>query len=161
MSKTAGQMLSDAERAEIDGERAHYPDAQAVSIEALRIVQAHRGWVSDEALAALSDHLGLSTADLEGVATFYNQIYRHPVGRNVIQVCDSVSCFVMGCERVRAGLEQKLGIQPGQTTPDDRFTLLPVVCLGACDHAPVMLINQDLHADVDPDKLDPLLDAYS
>lgn len=153
-------MLSDAERDAIDAERAHYPDAQAVSIEALKIVQAHRGWVSDEALADLSAHLGLSEAELEGVATFYNLIFRKPVGRNVIMVCDSVSCYVMGCERVTACLQEKLGVRPGETTPDQRFTLLPVVCLGACDHAPTLLVNEDLHHDVDPENLGAILDAY-
>ena len=153
-------MLSEAERKAIDAERAHYPDAQAVSIEALKIVQAERGWVSDEALADISAYLGISTADLEGVATFYNLIFRRPVARNVILYCDSVSCFVMGCEKLRDRLCSRLGVQPGGTTPDDRYTLLPVVCLGACDHAPVLMINRDLHQDVDPDRLDDLLETY-
>lgn len=153
-------MLSESERVAIDAEREHYPDAQAVSIEALRIVQAHRGWVSDEALADVSAHLGISCADLEGVATFYNLIFRKPVGRNVILYCDSVSCYVMGCEQVRDGLCARLGIQPGQTTTDGRYTLLPVVCLGACDHAPTLMVNQDLHHDVDPARLETLLEPY-
>lgn len=153
-------MLSESERDAIDAERAHYPDAQAVSIEALKIVQEHRGWVSDEALADLSAHLGLSAADLEGVATFYNLIYRKPVGRNVILYCDSVSCYVMGCEKLRDRLCSRLGVRPGETTADERYTLLPVVCLGACDHAPVLMINKDLHRDVDADNLDPLLEPY-
>ncbi len=153
-------MLSESERAEIDAERAHYPDAQAVSIEALRIVQAHRGWVSDEALTAVADYLVVPVADLEGVATFYNMIFRQPVGRNVVLYCDSVSCYVMGCERVRDGLCSSLGLQPGETTADQRYTLLPVVCLGACDHAPVVMINQDLHHDVDAERLAELLESY-
>ncbi len=153
-------MLSESERAAIDAERAHYPDPQAVSIEALKIVQEHRGWVSDEALADVSDYTGISRADLEGVATFYNLIFRRPVGRNVILYCDSVSCYVMGCEKLRDRLCERLGVAPGGTTADQRYTLLPVVCLGACDHAPVLMVNQDLHHDVDPDQLDAVLEAY-
>ncbi|MGA8282444.1 MAG: NAD(P)H-dependent oxidoreductase subunit E, partial [Desulfobacterales bacterium] len=85
---------------------------------------------------------------------------RKPVGRHVILVCDSVSCWIMGYDRILARLKERLGIGFGETTADGRFTLLPNVCLGACDHAPVMMIDEDLYLDVGPQMLDRILDQY-
>jgi NADH-quinone oxidoreductase subunit E len=153
-------MLSAEERREIDAEAAHYPERGSVSVDALLIVQRHRGWVSDEALKDVAEYLGKSIEDLDGVATFYNNIYRKPVGRHVITVCDSVSCWIMGYDRIREHLVSRLGIAPGETTPDRRFTLLPIVCLGACDHAPVMMIDEDTHLDLTPAKVDRVLETY-
>jgi NADH-quinone oxidoreductase subunit E len=153
-------MLSPEERREIEEELPRYPTRQAVCIDAMQIVQRHRGWVSDESLADIADLLGMSRHELDAVATFYNLIFRKPVGRHVIFVCDSVSCWIMGYERLYQALSARLGIAFGQTTPDGRFTLLPIVCLGACDRAPAMLIDGTLHANLDPDRLDPILDRY-
>lgn len=153
-------MLSSEERQEIEAELAHYPYRQAVSIDAMKIVQRHRGWVSDEGLKDVAEFLGMSTDDLDGVATFYNLIFRRPVGRHVILFCDSVSCWIMGCDRICEHLCSHLGIKSGQMTPDGRFSLLPVVCLGACDHAPVLMVDDDLHQDLKLDQLDDLLEAY-
>jgi len=152
--------LSPEETAAIMAEIEHMPDPASATIEALRIVQRHRGWVSDQSVAAIARLLGTSVAAVDSVATFYNLIYRKPVGRHVVMVCDSVSCYVMGCDALKRALEQKLGIVPGQTTADGRFTLLPIVCLGACDHAPAMMIDDDLLLDVEPKMLDPLLGRY-
>ena len=124
----------------------------------MKIVQRHRGWVSDESLRDIGELLEMSSADLDGVATFYNLIFRKPVGRHVVMLCDSVSCWIMGYERMREHLTSRLGIQFGETTPDNRFTLLPIVCLGACDHAPAMIVNNNLHGDLDPEKIDKLLE---
>jgi len=151
-------MLTAEERQEIEGELGHYPTKQAVCIDAMKIVQRHRGWVSDESLRDIGELLEMSSADLDGVATFYNLIFRKPVGRHVVMLCDSVSCWIMGYERMREHLTSRLGIQFGETTPDNRFTLLPIVCLGACDHAPAMIVNNNLHGDLDPKKIDKLLE---
>ena len=151
-SAVTGELLTDlsaAERAAIDAEIAHLPRPQAAVIDALRIVQAHRGWVSDESLGAVARYLGLSVDEVEGVATFYNLIYRRPVGERVILLCESVSCWIGGCEGVRAAIGERLGIAPGETSADGRFTLLPVPCLGACDRAPVMLVGEELITEVD------------
>ena len=153
-------MLTPEERAEIEVEFPHYPTREAVCIDALKIVQKHRGWISDEALRDIGELLQMSPADLDGIATFYNLIFRRPVGRHVIYVCDSVSCWIMGCERHFAQLSARLGAKPGETTTDGRFTLVPIVCLGACDHAPALMIDQDLHLDVDPAGLDRILEGY-
>lgn len=153
-------MLTLEEIQEIEREAAHYPKREAVSIDALKIVQKHRGWVSDESLRDIAEHIGMSLTDLDSIATFYNLIYRRPVGRHVISVCDSVSCWIMGCEQVREHLQQRLGIGLGETTTGNRFTLLPTVCLGCCDHAPALMVDGDLQADLDPPKLDKLLENY-
>lgn len=153
-------MLSTEEQHEIRAEMAHYPDKKSVCIDAMKIIQRHRGWVSDESLRDIAGYLEMSVDDLDGVATFYNLIFRKPVGRHVIMVCDSVSCWIMGSKRTCEHLTSKLEIQLGETTADNRFTLLPTVCLGACDHAPVMMIDENLHRDLDLQKLDRVLDEY-
>lgn len=154
-------MLSEQEISEIRQEMAHYEDPRAASIEALKAVQKHRGWVDDEALKGTAELLGMSAEQLDSVATFYNLIYRRPVGRHVIKVCDSVACHIMGYERLRERLQQKLGVTMGGTTRDDRFTLLPIPCLGTCDRAPALLINDDLHRDLeDVSKVDAVLEQY-
>jgi NADH-quinone oxidoreductase subunit E len=150
--------LSAAERAEIDREIAHAPYRSAVAIDALKIVQAHRRWVSDEALTALADYLDMSAAELDGIATFYNLIFRRPVGEQVILVCNSVSCWIKGCERLRETISGQLGIGPGETTADGRYTLLPITCLGACDRAPVMMVGEHKFEDVTPERIAAILD---
>lgn len=153
-------MLSVEEINEIAAETAHYPKREAGCIDALKIVQRHRGWVSDESVHDIAVHLGMSATDVDSVATFYNLIYRKPVGRHVISICDSVSCWIMGYEQMRKHLHERLGIGFGETTPDNRFTLLPTVCLGCCDHAPAMMVDSDLHSDLDPRKIDAQLENY-
>lgn len=154
-------MLTAIEHQAIEAELRRYPERRAAGIEALKIVQRHRGWVSDEGLRDVAAFLGLSPHELDAVATFYNLIYRRPVGRHVIHVCDSVSCWIMGYDRIRAQLTQTLGVGLGETTPDGRFTLLTVPCLGICDHAPAMLVRQDVHADLTPDKVSQILQNYA
>ncbi|WP_439105870.1 NADH-quinone oxidoreductase subunit NuoE [Congregibacter sp.] len=150
-------VLSDAEIAAIDAEISHVPYRSAVAIDALKIVQAHRGWVSDESLRAIARHLEMSAEELEGVATFYNLIFRRPVGDRVILLCNSVTCWIKGCEKIEAAISERLGVKPGETTADNAFTLLPVTCLGACDRAPVMMVGDELHQDLDLASLDKAL----
>ncbi len=153
-------MLTPEEQREIEKETAHFPIRRAASIDALRIVQRHRGWVSDEAVRDIAEFLQTSVDDIDSVATFYNLIFRKPVGRHVIMICDSVSCWVVGYEQMRDHLKTRLGVEMGQTTADGRFTLLPIVCLGACDRAPVMMVDGQLHANLDPQKIDEILERY-
>ena len=152
-------MLTAEERQEIEAELARYPTKEAVCIDAMKIVQRHRGWVSDESIQDIAELLEMSASDLDGVATFYNLIYRQPVGRHVVMLCNSVSCWIMGYERMKEHLTSRLGIEFGETTPDGRFTLLPIVCLGACDCAPAMMIDNHLHANLNEEKIDQLLEA--
>jgi NADH-quinone oxidoreductase subunit E len=153
-------VLSAEERQEIEFELARYPTKRAVCIDALKIVQRHRGWVSDESLRDIAALLDMSVDELDGVATFYNLIFRKPVGRHVMMVCDSVSCWLTGYERVREELTKRMGIKLGETTADGRFTLLPIVCLGACDRAPVMMVDDDLHSNLDAQKIEGILERY-
>lgn len=153
-------VLSVAERHDIEHTMTHYEDPRAASIDALKIVQQARGWVPDGAAEAIGAVLGIPGSDVEGVATFYNLIFRRPVGRHVIKVCDSIACFMTGYEDVRAELVQQLGIQPGQTTADNRFTLLPICCLGLCDKGPALMINEDTHGNVSPATVTQLLERY-
>jgi len=154
-------MLTAQERTEIEAKLADYPNPQAVGIDAMLIIQRHQGWVSDEKLRDLSDLLRLSVADLDGVATFYNLIRRKPVGRHIALICDSVSCWIMGSDRVRDHICSRLGTQLGGTTSDGHFTLLPIVCLGACDHAPAMMIDGTLHDDLDEPRIEEILAQYT
>lgn len=157
---TRARQLTAAEIEEIEHEMTLYPDKRAVGLEALKIVQRHQGWVSDESLLAIAAFLGIPAADLEGVATFFNLVYRRPVGRRVILFCDSVSCWIMNCDDLRAHIERSLGVTFGGTTADGEFTFLPVPCLGDCDHAPVMMVGPDLHRDLTPEKVDQVFADY-
>jgi len=154
-------MLTSEEKKEIEAEFPRYEKKQAACIEALKIVQRHRGWVSDEALNEIAEFLEMSPAELDAVATFYNLIFRKPVGRHVILVCDSVSCWIMGYEHILQHLQERLGIGLGETTADGVFTLLPIVCLGACDQAPAMMIDDELYGNLDPAKIDEILANYT
>lgn len=154
------RMLSKEEIERIEKEMAKFPVKSAASIEALKIVQDKQRWVSDESLAEVAEILEMSATELENVASFYNLIFRKPVGRHVILLCDSISCWVMGYEKILTLLNKKLGISFGETTEDDRFTLLPVVCLGNCDHAPTIMVDNDLHSDLTVEKIDQILQKY-
>lgn len=153
-------VLSAAEIQAVASIARRYENPHGASIEALREVQRTRGWISDEALCDIARVLELSPDELDGVATFYNLIFRRPVGRSVILLCDSVSCWIMGCGALRERLESSLGVKVGETTADGRFTLLPTVCLGACDHAPAMMVGENLFGDLGPDELETILDWY-
>ena len=145
MSDDLITVLSATELAEINAEIAHVPYPSAVAIEALKIVQQHRGWVSDTSLQAIARHLQMSAAELDGIATFYNHIYRRPVGEKVIMLCNSISCWIKGSDDLQQKISAQLGLQPGETTADDQYTFIPVPCLGACDKAPVMMVGDELH----------------
>jgi len=150
-------MLSHEEIEEITEALTHYERKQAAGLDALKVVQRHRGWVSDEALADVADVLDMSPAELDSVATFYSLIFRKKVGRHVILLCDSVSCWVMGYESIFDILKRKLGIGFGETTQDGRFTLLPHPCLGACERAPAMMVDNELYGPLDEGLIDKIL----
>ncbi len=151
-------MLSKQELKEIEAEMEHSPTREAVAIDALKVVQKHRGWISDEVLEDIARELQMTPEELDRVATFYNLIFRQPVGRHVIFVCDSISCFLTGGETVMDHLRRKLQIEPGQTTADGRFTLLPTVCLGHCEQAPVMMLDWKIIGNLTPQIIDERLD---
>ncbi len=143
--------LSPIEIQEINAEIKHYADSAAVGIEALKIVQKHRRWVSDAALSAVAELLDITPAQLEGVATFYNLIYRQPVGEIVIHICNSVTCWMLGSEQLSEQLCRHLQVELGEMSADGKYTVLPIVCLGACDHAPVVMLGNDVLLDTTAD----------
>ncbi|MBT8148150.1 MAG: NADH-quinone oxidoreductase subunit NuoE [Gammaproteobacteria bacterium] len=154
------RQLTAEEVKEIEHEMTLYPDKRAVGLEALKIVQKHQGWVSDESLLAIAGYLGIPAADLEGVATFFNLVFRKPVGKHVILFCDSVSCWIMGCEQIRQHISERLSIDYGDTTDDGEFTFIPVPCLGDCDRAPVMMVGPNLHRNLTPERVDAIIEQY-
>jgi NADH-quinone oxidoreductase subunit E len=154
-------MLTTEEKNEIEKVIGEVPVRKSACIEALKVVQHHRRWISDESLRDVADYMGMSTEELDSVATFYNLLFRKPVGRHIILVCDSISCWVMGYDNIRNSLVEKLGINYGETTPDERFTLLPNCCLGTCDTAPALMIDKDLYKNVTLEQLDGILNKYS
>src|SRR5512135_3333062 len=153
-------MLSEKEIQEITAELAHCTTKASASVEALNIVQRNRGWVSDDAVKDAAALLEMTADELDAVATFYSFIFRKPVGRHVILVCDSISCFVMGYNPLLDILKAGLGIAFGETTADKRYTLLPISCLGACDRAPSMMVDEDLYGPVTPEMMDEILAKY-
>ncbi|RPI42976.1 MAG: NADH-quinone oxidoreductase subunit NuoE [Bacteroidetes bacterium] len=153
-------MLSKEETEKIETLLEHYPTRRAACLDALKVVQQNRGWVSDESIADLGRILGMTPGELDNIATFYNLIFRKPVGRHVILLCDSVSCYIMKYGDILEVLKGQLGIAFGETTDDRRFTLLPVPCLGACDQAPVMMVDEDLHTGLTAGKIPGILENY-
>jgi len=128
--------------------------------EALLAVQQEKGWVSDEDVERIAGSLGLTADEVDGIATFEELVFRQPVGRHVILICDSVSCYVTGYPEVLQRLVARLGVGLGGTTADGRFTLLPVACLGLCEQAPAMVIDRDIHGHLTPEKIDEIMEKY-
>lgn len=154
-------MLNEAEIRQIEEEAKLYANRRTVCIGALKIVQKHRGWVSDEALADLASYLGMTNDELDSVATFYSLIFRKPVGRHVVLLCDGLACCNVGYEELRVYIMKRLGIGFGETTADGRFTLLPSACLGVCESAPALAIDEDVHGNLEPpEKVDEALEKY-
>lgn len=154
-------MLTAEEKVEIEKAISMMPVRKSACIEALKVVQHHRRWISDDSLRDVADYMEMSAEELDSVATFYNLLFRRPVGRHIILVCDSISCWVMGYDQIRDHLIARLGIKYGETTADDRFTLLPNCCLGTCDTAPALMIDRDLYKNVTIEQLDQILEKYS
>lgn len=127
-------------------------------VDIMLALQDHVGYLSDEAVAAAADLLGMTPLEIDELATFYTFIYREPVGRYVIHVCDSVICWLDGADSLADHLSRKLGIAMGETTPDGRFTLLPVCCIGYCDRSPAILVNRRVYGPLTPESLDELLE---
>jgi NADH-quinone oxidoreductase subunit E len=156
---TADAPLTVFEREAVQNFVAHYPNARAACVEAMTYLQKGRRYISDAVLCELAPILRMSAAELDEVATFYNLIFRRPVGENVLLLCDSVTCWMLGRDKLAGHVKARLGIAQGETTADGRVTLLPIVCLGACDKAPAMMVGEEFVGDLTIEKLDVLLDA--
>jgi NADH-quinone oxidoreductase subunit E len=153
-------MLTETEKKEIAAEISQAMDKKSAIVDVLKVVQRHRGWVPDEAIDELAVLLDMTPADVDSVATFYSLIFRKPVGRHVILLCDSMSCWLTGYEEIKIHLMEQLGIGMGETTPDGNFTLLPSACLGVCEEAPVMMIDETLYTRLTTSVIDGILKRY-
>jgi NADH-quinone oxidoreductase subunit E len=153
-------MLNEIEMKEIKKRLVAGSDAKEAVLDLLKIVQKSRGWVPDDAVEDIAEQSGLSTADIESIATFYSLIYRKPVGMHVILICDSMSCWLTGYDDLLNHLTKTLGIGLGETTSDGKFTLLPSACLGVCEEAPAMMINETLYTKLTTTSIDAILESY-
>ena len=139
-----------------------YPNKQAALLPALWLIQRVRGWISDRDVAEVGEVLGLTPAYVKGVVTFYTMYHTHPVGRHFIQVCTTSPCNICGAEDVVKSLLEKTGCRElGATSPDGRFTVIEVECLGACGFPTPILVDDDFVEDVTPDKVPGILQRYS
>ncbi len=128
------------------------------AVDGMKEIQRHYGWLTDEGVHEAAGILGLSPLQVEELATFYEMIYRRPVGKKVLHVCDSISCWAVGYETLMAHLGRRLGVGPGGTTADGMFTLLPCACLGMCGDGPAMMIGETLYGKVTPEIADEILE---
>ncbi len=147
-------------RARFDAIVQRYPPDRRRSavLPALYLAQKQQGYITANAIRHVAEVLGITRADVEDVVSFYTMFYRKPVGRFVLQVCRTLSCALNGAERVTEALAEKLGITPGQTDTDATFTLVEVECLGACDRAPVVMVNDAWHECLMPEDAAKLVD---
>ena len=150
--------FNDAALRELEAILSRYPNREAAILPALHLAQREFRYLSREAIVYVAGLLGFPPARIEGVATFYTMYNRKPVGRYHVQICRNLSCSLMGAEYLIEHVSRKLGIKPGQTTADGKFTLSTVECLGSCGTAPVMQVNDDYHEELTGEKIDALLD---
>ncbi len=151
-------VLTEESCTEIGRLQKEYPDQESALLAALALAQKdYGGWLPERAFDEVADVMGLPATLVASTATFYTMLHRQPVGRHVICVCRSVSCFLLGSGQLARYISSKLGIEPGETTPDGTFTLLEVECLGSCGTAPVMSVGDRLYDSLTEDKVDEIL----
>jgi len=146
LKRKLAKMIADAES----------PREKAVDV--MFEIQEVHGWMSDEAMVEAAALLEMSPLELDELATFYDSIYRSPVGKYVIHVCDSAMCWLDGHRKVIDYISARANVPMGGTSPDGLFSLLPVCCIGYCDRAPAMMINKRVYGELTPDKIDRILD---
>jgi NADH-quinone oxidoreductase subunit E len=144
---------------EFDRLRKRFPEGfdSSLVLPCLRRIQEDRGFVAEEDIDGLAAYLGVPRIQIEEVLSFYTQFRREPVGRWHLEVCRNVSCSMRGAERLLGHLQHKLGVEPGETTDDGRFTLKTCECLGSCGTAPVLVVNDEYHENMSVEKVDSLL----
>jgi NADH-quinone oxidoreductase E subunit len=152
-------MLSENTRQKIKALIARYPHVRSALVPSLQLAQEEAGYLSPNLIRAVATIFGLTPNEVYEVASFYTMLHKKPVGRYVVQVCTNISCLLCRSEDIMSHLERRLGIKPGETTSDNRFTLMEVECLASCGTAPVVQINDDYHEDLTPEKLDKILDS--
>src|SRR2546426_8902996 len=140
---------------------ARYPVARSAVMPALYIAQQEEGFITQEALHAVAEAIGMTVDDVESVATFYTMYYQRPPGSKVIKVCTSISCYLRNCDALLEHLEQRLGIKRGDTTADGNYTLMTAECLASCGTAPVLQVNDEFVENVTPEMVDALIDEWN
>lgn len=148
---------SDALQKSIERMMARYPKKEAALLPVLHLVQREMGWISPAEERFIASLLGLKPMKVREVATFYTMILRKPLGKYHLQVCSNLTCSLLGAESLIDYIGEKLGIWPGETTPDGKFTLTTVECLGACEQAPAMMVNFDYYGHLDREKIEKIL----
>lgn len=154
-------MLTEATRENIKALLTRYPDARSALLPALHLAQREAGWLTDDALCGVADALDLSSAHVRGVATFHELFRNTPTGRHVIQLCTNVSCMLFDADSLVDLLRKHFSLEPGGTSPDGRFSLIVMECIGACDGAPAMLVDADLHEHLTASRILSILEGYA
>lgn len=157
--ETVLKMLSAETRGKIDQLIRKYPRPRSALIPALKLAQAEAGYLSGAAVEELSGIFDLPPNEILAVASFYTMLFQKPVGKHVIWVCTNISCLLCDSDAILKHLLERLGIRPGETTPDGRFTLFEAECLASCGTAPAVQIDEDYHEDLTPEKIDRILDG--
>lgn len=151
-------MLSEELKTRITQLKERYPQSKSALLPALHLAQReHDGWLSEEVMVEVAEVMGLPSAEVRSVVSFYTLFNRRPVGRYLVQVCTNISCSLLGAEHIVNHLERKLGIGAGETTPDGLFTLLEVECLGSCGTAPMMQVNDTYYEHLTVERVDLIL----
>ncbi|HZC04083.1 MAG TPA: NADH-quinone oxidoreductase subunit NuoE [Ktedonobacterales bacterium] len=151
-------MVSEALKAQMRETVARYPQARSAMLPCLHLAQDELGYITEEAIVAVAEAIGVKSDEVESVVTFYSMFHQKPKGSHVIKVCTSVSCYLRGCDAVVEGLERTLGVRRGGTTPDGRFTLEAVECLAACGMAPALQVNGEFAEQVTPENAERLVE---
>ena len=154
-------MISEQAKQRMRNLASRYPAARSAVMPALYIAQQEEGYITQEALQAVAEAIGLTVDDVESVATFYTMYYQQPPGRKVIKVCTSISCYLRNCDTLVKHFEQRLGIKRGETTADGNYTLMTAECLASCGTAPVLQINDEFVENVTPSMADALIDEWN
>ena len=153
-------MISEQAKQRMRELAAHYPVARSAVMPALYIAQQEEGYITEAALEAVAEAIGMTVDDVESVATFYTMYYQQPPGKKVIKVCTSISCYLRNCDALVDRFEQRLGIKRGETTADGNYTLMTVECLASCGTAPVIQVNDEFVENVTPEMADALVDEW-
>jgi NADH-quinone oxidoreductase subunit E len=150
-------VLSENVKAEMKQFKGKYPDPKSALLTALHVAQREHGWLSPEVMRDVAKAMDLPPTEVASVTSFYTMFNRQPVGENLIQVCTNISCSLLGAEHIVEYIKNRLGIDVGETTPDNKFTLVTVECLGSCGTAPMMQINDTYYENLTEEKIDQIL----
>jgi NADH-quinone oxidoreductase E subunit len=158
MSKSVNELLSDKEfLRKVEKLKKIYPEERSSLLAILHLCQSKVGYIPEEFQEFVAKELNLSPSHIKGVVTFYEMFFDKPKGRYLIQVCRTLPCMLAGAETLLEHISSKLGIQPGQTTADGKYTLITVECLACCDKGPSMMINDNLYTRVSIEEFDAIL----